>query len=271
MKISPITSETNQLLKRIRGLRQRSMREKTGLFLAEGAKLVAEAVSKGVRVKDVLVSQSFLKEGLGDSHAANIAAVSVVEDRLFAEVTTTEGPCGIVAVAEMPRWSPEQLFSGRAPLVVIADAIQDPGNLGTMIRTALAASASGLILTKGCVDPFNPKVVRSAAGSLFTLPHVGDLAIDHAIDLVKQHGLRVIACDPAAARMHWDVDLTTPVALAFGNEGQGFSPRVLARADESVAIPMGAASESLNVAVAAGIILFSAVQQRLTMTGPRAG
>lgn len=266
MKIVPITSPANPLLKKVRGLHRRADREKSGLFLVEGAKLVAESYEKGIVVRDVLVSQSFLKEGMGETHAANITAISVVDDKTFHELVTTEGPCGIVAIAEMPRWDLEGIFSGGSSLVIIAEAIQDPGNLGTMIRTALAGRASGMILTKGCVDPFNPKVVRSAAGAIFMLPIVMDLPIDQAIRTVKEHNLKVIACDPSAEKNYWEADMSGPIALAFGNEGQGFSSAVISQADQAVVIPMSENSESLNVAVSASIVLFGAVQQRLQRT-----
>src|SRR5205814_198709 len=101
------------------------------------AKLVSEAFAKGIAVRDVLVSKSFLQAGLGQLHSANLTSLAMVEDKLFKETVSTEGSCGIVAVAQMPRWSMADLFRSAAPLVVIAEAIQDPGNLGTMIRTAL--------------------------------------------------------------------------------------------------------------------------------------
>ena len=262
MKITPIASSANVLLKKVRGLQVRQMREKQGEFLVEGAKLVCVAFAKELVVTDVLVSKSFLASGFGEAHAANITEVSLVEDKLFEELVSTQGPCGIVAVAEMLRWSVDDLFAGAVPLVVIAEAIQDPGNLGTMIRTALAARASGMILTKGTVDPFNPKVVRSAAGALFMLPIVTDMTTEDAIGWVKKHGLSLITCQMGAEKIYWEADMTGPTALAFGNEGQGFSASIVSQADDSVSIPMHQGSESLNVSISAGIILFGAVQQR---------
>lgn len=256
----------------VRGLQTRSHREKSGLFLIEGTKLVAEALSKGVQITDVLVSQAFLKERLKELQTANITEISTVDDRRFCQLVTTEGPCGIVAIARMPRCEEGDLIACQAPLVVIAEAIQDPGNLGTMIRTALAARASGMILTKGTVDRFNPKVVRAAAGALFMLPILAEIASAQALDFVRKHRLTVIACEPTARTLYWETDMTGPTALVFGNEGQGFSPPVLTQSTQTVAIPMNDCSESLNVAVAAGVILFGAAEQRLkaaSATGKR--
>jgi TrmH family RNA methyltransferase len=262
MDIKPITSASNPLLKRIRALHQRSAREKSGLFLIEGAKLVNEAHARNVPVRDILVSQSFLKEGLGACHAANISQVAVVEDKLFRELSTTEHPEGIIAVAEIPRHRLSEVVRGKAPLVVVAVSIQDPGNLGTIIRTALAAGASGVVLTKGTVDPYNPKVVRAAAGSLYAMPIVGDLPVDDAIRTLKASGVSVYALDPHADRPYWQTEMSGPVALALGSEGQGLPDAVLLQADCRVRVPMNSACESLNVSVSAGIVLYWAVQQR---------
>lgn len=262
MDIKPITSAANPLLKRVRSLHQRSGREKSGLFIIEGAKLVNEAQARNLPIRDILVSQSFLKEGLGACQAANISQVAVVEDKLFRELATTEHPEGIIAVAEIPRHSISDVVRGQAPLVVVAVAIQDPGNLGTIIRTALAAGASGVVLTKGTVDPYNPKVVRAAAGSLYAMPIVGDLPVDDAIQALKESGVSLYALDPHAEKTYWQTEMSGPVALALGSEGQGLPEAVLSQADCPVRVPMDSACESLNVAVCAGIVLYWAVKQR---------
>lgn len=261
MKINPITSAANPILKKVRALHQRAGREKSGAFLIEGAKRINEALEKGVKLSEVVVCESYLKEGLGDSHAADLSVIYVVDDKQFKTLVTTDSPCRILAVAPTREFALDSLLTSQS-LVVIADAIQDPGNLGTMMRTALAADATGIVFTKGTVDPYNPKVVRSAAGALFSLPFVTNVTADQAFTFMKGRGVKVITCEPTAKKAHWEADLTGPVALAFGNEGQGFSQAILDLADDSVSIPMNPESESLNVAVSAGIILFSAVQQR---------
>lgn len=263
MKITPIISDSNPLLKKLRGLQNRSQREKTGLFLIEGTKLVAEAFAKDITIEAVIVSKSYLEEGLPQLPSVNLSTVSMVEDKLFGKLTTTEGPCGIIAIGRIPHSRVDDLFSVQAPLIVIAEAIQDPGNLGTMIRTALAAGASGMILTKGTVDRFNPKVVRAAAGALFALPIVSEIAAADALAIAKAHDLTVIACEPTANRPYWQADMTGPTALIFGNEGQGFSEPILKQATDWVSIPMSDHSESLNVAISAAVILFGAAEQRL--------
>lgn len=266
MKITPITGHQCRLFRQLRSLKLRSGREKLGLFLIEGVKLINEAFEKGVQVKDIVVSESFFKAGLGACHLNNLTAISVIEDRSFKELASTETPSGIVAIGEIPRHTMNEVFVGSGSLVVILDAIQDPGNLGVLIRTAAASDASGMILTKGTVDLYNPKTVRASAGAIFSLPVVANISMEEAIRVTKEHDFVFLSCDPTAKTPFWEVDLTVPIAVAFGNEGQGLSPRLLAASDKVVSIPMSPTSESLNVAVSAGIILFGVVQQRFLKT-----
>lgn len=262
MKVIPITSDANPLLKQVRGLQQRNSREKSGLFLIEGQTVIGEALEAGIELKDVIMSQTYWQSA-GGAHDLDFDRVSLVEDRLFAQLVTTDSSCGIVATANHLQWSQNDLFTkGQVPLLLIAESIQDPGNLGTMMRTCLAADASAMIMTKGTVDPYNSKVVRSAAGALFNLPFVCGLSIDQAIGLAKNRGLQILACTQEAQTPYWEANLKQPTALVFGNEGQGFTTDTLSRCDQQISIPMSSRSESLNVAIATGIILFGAVQQR---------
>jgi TrmH family RNA methyltransferase len=263
MKVNPITSLNNPLLKQIRGLHQRSMREKTGLFIIEGPKAIAEAFDKQLRVRDVVVSQTFWKDDAAIIADRDVPTISIVEDKLIKELATTTSPTGIIATAEMPRFELDDLFRPEPALVVIVHAIQDPGNLGTLFRTALAASATGVILTRGTVDAYNPKVVRAAMGALFGMPLLTDMLFETACATSRDRGLRIVGCEPTAKVSLFDVDLTGPVAIVLGNEGQGFSSADLDQVDEQIAIPMNPKSESLNVAMSGAVVLFNVVQQRL--------
>lgn len=263
MKVNSITSEANALLKRMRSLHQRAAREKSGLFLIEGPKALDEAQQKGVDIRDVVVSESFWKNGPGALGNVDVAEVAVVEDRLFKTLVTTTSPCGVAAIAALPRRDAVSMFKPANPLIVVGAALQDPGNLGTLIRTALAASASGIILTKGTVDPYGPKVVRSAAGALFAMPILWGVTMSDAISLLKEHDVRILACDMHGEKQYFEADLTGRCAIVVANEGQGFEEETLESCDEIISIPMNEASESLNVAIAAGVVLFAAVEQRL--------
>jgi RNA methyltransferase, TrmH family len=267
LKINPISSSSNALLKTIRALHDRQGRDKTGLFLLEGRKLVAEALGKGLPIQDIVVSRSHYEQDAVWLAEHELDSISLVEDRLFKELTTTVTPEGIMAVAQVPKHALSDLLdgknSGAAPLIVVAHCLQDPGNLGTLVRTSLAACASGLILTKGTVDAFNPKVVRSAMGALFALPIVTDVALDSTVQALKEHGIKVLVCDACAAKRYYEIDLSGPLAIVLGNEGQGLTDEDMGLADQLISIPMNPLSESLNVAVSGAIVLFSAVQQRL--------
>lgn len=263
MEITPVTSSANSLLKRIRLLHSASGRQKEERFLIEGAKLFDEAVKHGVTMDDVVISQSFYERGF-DRHDLDevVSKVTVVDDKLFAGLATTETPQGLVAVAHLKPGKIDDIFGGTAPLVVIADRVQDPGNLGTMMRTALALGATGMILTKGSVDAFNPKVVRSAAGSLFALPFAEGLSIDEGIAMCRGRGLNILAFSAAGTIDLSEVDLKKPSALVLGNEANGLDERAEELADSVVSIPMADASESLNVAIANAIALYEASSQR---------
>jgi TrmH family RNA methyltransferase len=260
--VNTISSPDNALLKRIRGLRERKIREKTGMFLIEGTKAIIEAFDKHLRVRDLVVSESFWKQDAALIAGKDVEVVTVVDDKMIKELSTQTTPAGIIATADMPRFGVDDLFKGAVPLVVIVHAIQDPGNLGTIFRTALAASASGVILTQGTVDCFNPKVVRAASGALFAMPTVWDLSLADAATAVRERGLRVVGCEPTAQMSLFDADLSGPIAIVLGNEGQGFTAADLEVVDEQVSIPMNPASESLNVAICGAIVLFNAVRQR---------
>jgi TrmH family RNA methyltransferase len=262
MNVNAVNSPSNALLKRIRSLHERKFREKERLFLIEGVRAVDEAFKKNLNVRDVLVSERFLDEHADELAAFELDHVTVVDERLFKESAMTTTPSGILAVAEMPLFKMDELFKQNKPLVVV-NAVQDPGNLGTIMRTALAASAGGMILIRGTVDPFNPKVVRSAMGSLFALPIVWDVAYEQAMDELRRRGIKIIACDASADRYIFDIDLTGSIALVFGNEGNGFAAGQLEQVDEVVSIPMNPQSESLNVAMSAAVALFNVVQQRI--------
>lgn len=247
----------------MRLIQSRSGREKEGSFLIEGFKLFDEAVKHGIEIEDVVITESLLDSGFADGEFRNVIdEVVVVEDKLMKSLATTETPQGLIASARLKQWNIDKLFAGPAPLVVIADRVQDPGNLGTMMRTALAFGATGLILTKGSVDAFNPKVVRSAAGALFALPIAENMAIESAMSLCRERGLSILALSADGTKQLHEIDLKKPSALLLGNEANGLEESVEQNADIVVSIPMTEKSESLNVAIANAVVLYEASTQR---------
>lgn len=222
--------------------------------------MLSEAYAKGVEVEEIVCSQSYWADGMPQFDMRNIETITIVEDKLFAELVTTNTSCGVVGVASIQKTKLSDC--PKAGTIVILDAVQDPGNLGTLIRVALAFGASGMILSKGCVDPFNPKVVRSATGALFTLPVITDVPLDDAISFAKEHKFQTIALHPSADKPFYDLNLSQNVALLLGAEGPGLSKTSLDSADHLATIPMHDATESLNVAFAGGIVLFECMRQR---------
>ena len=265
MKINSVTSESNTSLKLVRALHKRANREKEQLFLMEGIHCMQEACSRNLELATVVASSTYMQNnGMDELLALELEAVTVVEDKLFSELMTTTSSCGVLALAKIPREDRAAVPRWTPQLILVADAIQDPGNLGTLFRSALAAEMGGVILMRGCVDPYNPKVVRAAAGALFDLPIVSDLVPEELISLLRSNAYRLVVATAGESVHYFDCKLSEKVAIVLGNEGQGINPELYAAADERISIPMNPKSESLNVAISGGIILFETYRQRLS-------
>lgn len=267
MKFSNIVSESNPTLKTVRGLHRRQTREKEQLFLLEGIHCLIEAQKQRLELNAIVVSQTYLDEKAEELEGLLIVDhVLVVEDKLFADLVTTNSSCGVLAIAPMPKQERDNFSNWTPKVIAVADSVQDPGNLGTIIRSAFAAQLGGLLVLKGSVDVFNPKVVRAAAGAMFRLPIISDIDSDEALKLLKENKIRLVTCEANAEKRYFEADISDSVALVLGNEGQGVSSALKAAADESISIPMNPQSESLNVAISGGIILFESLRQRLEVS-----
>ncbi|MGH9134573.1 MAG: TrmH family RNA methyltransferase [Ilumatobacteraceae bacterium] len=231
-----------QRLRRLLG--RRSSRSDEGAFVVEGGQLVSEAVDAGWDVE-----AEFVVAGTSPVSGARAfeLAPGVIE-----RVASTETPQPILAVVRIP--SPA-LDPGRAGFVLVADRLSDPGNLGTILRSAEAAGIEAVALTDGSVDPFNPKVVRASAGALFRVP-----VVEWSIDVVRAAGLRTIGTSSHRGAAHTDADWTGRVAIVVGNEARGLADE--APIDEWVMIRHRGRAESLNVAMAATVLCFEAARQR---------
>lgn len=226
---------------------RRTSRCDEGAFVVEGAVLVAEAVNAGWRV-----IEQFLAPGA--EPVAGAGEVRRLAPGVMEKVATTESPQPVLAVVKRDFAAPAVLDSAR--FVVVADGIADPGNLGTMLRSAEAAGADCVALTEGTVDPSNPKVVRASAGALFRVP-----VLENAkLDALASAGLVRLGTSSHRGAAHTEVDLTRRVALVFGNEAHGLSDE--AAVDEWITIPHAGTSESLNVAMACTVLCFEAARQR---------
>jgi len=241
---------TNNLQSMIRDLQRRKARGRRGLALVEGVRLVEEALNTGLTLKGVLVAPDLARTTRGRELRALLETrevpVQEVSDRVFNTLADTETPQGIVAVVEPRRWKVDEIPLGPAAVVLVIDGVQDPGNVGTIVRLAAAFDANGVVRLPGCADPFGPKAIRSSAGAILTVP-----VVNCSIDELLAHGWDVIAADTRG-------EIADPPShraiLAFGSEGSGLSP-ALADVARTIAIRMSPRIESLNVASSAAILL----------------
>ncbi len=267
MVIQPLDSADNKMVRRIKRLNaSRQARTKNRATVVEGARLVDEALASGMTPEVVVYSPKWVERVEGRAMMTRLRARSIpifyVTDRLFEEISQVETPQGIMAVMSLPEPLTLERFLAHAPhplLFPVALGIQEPGNLGTLMRAALAAGAHGLGVSLGTVDAFNPKCLRAAAGAAFRLPVV-TLPPEWSEQL-EAHGVAVRTTSVDQGQPYYEADWTEPVALALGNEGNGIESEWLSRT-EVVTIPMSPASESLNVSMAGAILLFHAAFRR---------
>jgi TrmH family RNA methyltransferase len=258
-----IRSRSNSLVRRLRGLKQKTEHE---LCLIEGPKLLGEALEAGLDIVEVAATPRFERSGDGPALVARLRRAGIevrwLEDDLLASLSETETSAGLVALARRPVFAESALIRGPGTLVLVAVAIQNPGNLGGLFRTAEAARATGVYLTAETADPLSWKALRGSMGSAFRLPHVQAAAPGALLTRLHEGGMRVVATVAEGGTAYTEARLTGPVAIVLGSEGAGLDEDVLRHADERVTIPLSPPVESLNVGVAAGILLFEAVRQR---------
>ena len=257
-----IRSRSNPLVKRLRSLKERGA---TDLALLEGMTLVEEALAAGIALVEAAASPRADKTPRGRALVARLATAGIpvrrVDDAVLASLSEAETSQGLLALARRPSFDEDAIYAG-TPLVVVAAGLQNPGNVGALLRTAEAAGATGAYLAAGTADPLSWKALRGAMGSAFRLPHVHGMPVEQALARLQKRKVLTLATVAEGGQSYDMVDLRQPVAFVLGNEGSGLPPEVLARIDARVTIPMAGATESLNVGVAAGVLLFEAARQR---------
>jgi RNA methyltransferase, TrmH family len=243
--------------KRLHALARERARAETGLFLAEGVRLVEELLASTVVPRVALIAPSLEDTDRGAQLARRLRAavrtVDVAEHEL-ARVAATDAPQGVVVAAEMPRFELGRLHLGPRAVAVVLDAVQDPGNFGTIVRSADAFGADVVCCLPGTVDPWNPKAVRAAAGSSLRVPIVV-AGLEQLLEFLRSADFQLLGADMGGAAIE-GVRRRDRVALVLGNEGAGLTVAVRAHLDATVAVPIRGAAESLNVGVAAGILLY---------------
>jgi TrmH family RNA methyltransferase len=249
-------------LRRLSG--RRSSRREANAFVVDGPTLVAEALAAGLAITHATVDRDALAEPRITALAAQLddlgVDVAVLAPGVLAKATDTVTSQGIAGIAEMPHADLGRLVD-RPGLVVVLDSVGDPGNVGTIIRSARGAGSLGVVVGVGSADPFAPKTVRSSAGAVMHLPVVEADAVG-AIDALVAAGWRIVGTDAHAAIAYDWADLTGAIALVLGNEAHGVSEAVRERCHEFVSIPLDGGLESLNVGVAASVLCFESARQR---------
>lgn len=260
-----ITSRDNSLLRQVRAVRDGKIDE---LIFVEGLRLCEEAYRSNLAIEAVVVSEELLPKERAASAINELSQVSKrfasVSEKLLESVSYTKTPQGIIVLAQRPEASEARLVAnlGAKPLLVVLHQINNPVNVGAILRTSEAAGAAGVITTRYTSDPFSPKALRGAMGSAFRLPIWSGPGYAETIEWCRRHGIVTVCADVEATRAYTEVDWSGPAALLLGPESTGFTPEELEPADSKVSIPMKGSAESLNVAVAAGILLFEAARQR---------
>lgn len=279
-----ITSPSNPRISKLQHLHNARGRKKNGLFLMEGLHLLEALLAAHIRPYEIYYQPALLQRTeAGRSMLARLLAMKdivglqlvEVSERVLEAISDMQTTQGVVSVLPLAAFGPEQIRAHQVerlrPALLILDDLADPGNMGTILRTALATDVAAVLLTPNCVDYFSPKVVRAAAGAHVALPVETDLSWETLTERVTthcSHGLRVLLAEAKGAEIYYNLDLKKPFALIIGNEAHGPSREARALASLTITIPLANKVESLNAAMATGIILYEAVRQSQSSHSP---
>lgn len=258
-----LTSSKNPLIKQIRKLHQGKERQKQGLLLLEGTNLIKAACEINYGLETVCCTLQWQENHwqLWQSILKVAERVEIVSTEVLQAIATTVNPDGIVATASRKTGQTPKIETTKLGLAI--DKLQDPGNLGTIIRTAVAAGVDGLWLSEDSVGFDNPKVLRASVGEWFKLPMAKDCNLNEVVTACKQQGIQIVATLPQASKTYWSIDYNRPTLILLGNEGSGLSTELVALAQEHIQIPLMSGVESLNVAISAALILYEAKRQQI--------
>lgn len=257
-----LSSLQNPLVKQIRQLHQSKGRREQRLFLVEGTHLLEEACRRDYPLITVCHTLEWQEKHkfLCELISQKAHKIELVSPRVIQSIATTVNPDGVVAIAPQKQTT----FLKIRTLGVALDKIQDPGNLGTIMRTAVATNIDGLLVSRDSVDLYHPKVVRASAGEWFNLQKTISENLKDKVLQLQSKGLQVLATVPSSTINYWEIDLRKPTLIIVGNEGSGISTDLINLADYSVKIPLSNGVESLNVAISTAIILYEIQRQRHT-------
>lgn len=260
-----ITSTANARVKNVIQLqRKMKVRKEQNAFVVEGPKMLHETPRQ--LIQEVYVSQSFLKK---ESHGRLLKGISyeVVDDRVFDQMSDTRTPQGILCVAMQMRYTMEEITRKEHPFLMVLEDLQDPGNVGTIFRTAEGAGVDGIILSKNCVDIYNPKTIRSTMGSIYRVPFLYAEHLGEILMLLNKNNIWTYAAHLDGKQMYDRENYTLGTAFLIGNEGNGLSQGLAKKASCLVKIPMEGELESLNAAAASAILMYEVHRQRRETNG----
>lgn len=255
-----ITSTSNSRIKNLVLLGKKAKaRKEQGVFLAEGRKMIEEAPKEWIR--ELYVSESYLAEKENDGSLRGME-YEVLSDHVMKAAADTQTPQGILAVVSMPRWNFDDIAEKDGGSYLFLEDIQDPGNLGTMIRSGEAAGITAVIASRGTVDLYNPKTIRSTMGSIYRVPFFAADNFKQTICTMKEQGIKLYAAHLKGNRLYDEPDYRHKCGFLIGNEGNGLTEEIAGLADEYIRIPMEGSVESLNAAIAAAVLMYEVNRQK---------
>lgn len=255
-----IKSTQNKQVKYILSLIKKSKaRKEEDLFVVEGTKMFLEAPRDFI--KKVYVSETFIKKADNKKLLAN-TNYEILSDTVFEAVSDTKTPQGILCLIRQFHYSTEHIYIDETPLILVLEDLQDPGNLGTIVRASEGAGVTGIILSKGCVDIYNPKTIRSTMGSVYRVPFIYEQDILKAVEQLKRNKINVYAAHLDESVNYDKLNFKNSTAFLIGNEGNGLSEEISRLADSYLKIPMLGKVESLNAGIAAAVLMYEASRQR---------
>lgn len=261
-----IISNQNNVFKEAKSLKQKKFREITESYLIEGIRFVEEAIKEGIQIKCFFMTDKLMTLNGGDTLIAkmNLTKIDVYEitEKMMGELCDTENPQGVVAVISMKKTLLESIIKPQGAYLVL-EGLQDPGNMGTIIRTADAANFDGVITLKGCVDVYNSKVLRSTMGSIFHVPLAIGIDSEELITILNQNKIKLFATHLDGKCSYFEAPMSDGGAIIIGNEANGLSEEMAQKADVLVKIPMPGRAESLNASVAAALMMYEMVRQKI--------
>lgn len=257
-----ITSKDNEFIKHVKKLKDKKYRDQTGEYIIEGIKLIGEAIRERAKIKNIVICEDCEKASIPKNLMYYIAKYDCVyvSGKVFSSITQVQTPQGIFAIIEKNNNNVEIDFT--QDIILAIDDIQDPGNMGTILRTADSVGLKQVLVSKGTVDVYNPKVVRSTMGAIFRVKIIECEDLVKCIKEARRHKFKLVVTTPNTEKTIYDINYKKKI-IAIGNEANGVSAEVQTIADEKVKIPMLGKTESLNASVATGIVLYEYVRQKL--------